>query len=126
LGLALLGMLVIGVSGAITALGDTLFPAGSLREGIQQDLSPTAHFLIRLRVMHPVLAVSTGLLMLLIGVSVRARRADPVARRLASVLVALFFVQLAAGAVNMLLLAPVWMQLVHLFLADLVWVTLVL
>jgi heme A synthase len=126
LGLALLGMLVIGVSGAITALGDTLFPAGSLREGIQQDLSPTAHVLIRLRVLHPLLAVSMGVLMLIIGVSVRARRADPVARRLATVLVTLFFVQLAAGALNMLLLAPVWMQLVHLFLADLVWVTLVL
>jgi heme A synthase len=126
LGAALVGMLVLGVTGAVTALGDTLFPAESLREGIAQDFSPTAHFLIRLRVVHPVLAVSLGLLLLIIGVSVRARRADPAARRLASAMIALFFVQLAIGALNMLLLAPIWMQLVHLFMADVVWVTLVL
>ena len=45
-----LGVLILGVSGAITALGDTLFPAGSLSEGIAQDFAPTAHFLVRLRV----------------------------------------------------------------------------
>ena len=38
--LGFLSVLVLGVSGAITALGDTLFPAGSLREGIAQDLPP--------------------------------------------------------------------------------------
>src|SRR3990172_11520334 len=49
LALGMIGMLILGISGAVTALGDTLFPARSLEEGVQQDLSPTAHFLIRLR-----------------------------------------------------------------------------
>jgi heme A synthase len=35
-------------------------------------------------------------------------------------------VQLVAGFVNVLLLAPVWMQIVHLLLADTLWITYVL
>jgi heme A synthase len=126
LGVALAATLAIGVTGAVTALGDTLFPAESLRAGIRDDFSATAHFLLRLRVLHPVLAVATGLYLLVVAHAVRARRGDPEARRLAAGIVALFFAQLAAGALNLLLLAPVWMQLVHLLLADLVWITLVL
>ncbi|HZH31749.1 MAG TPA: COX15/CtaA family protein, partial [Pyrinomonadaceae bacterium] len=51
----LCGTLLVAVSGAVAALGDTLFPVNSLAEGIRQDLSPTAHFLVRLRVLHPLL-----------------------------------------------------------------------
>ena len=126
LGVALVATLAIGVTGAVTALGDTLFPAESLRAGIRDDFSATAHFLLRLRVLHPVIAIATGLYLLVVAHAVRGRRGDTAARRLAGGIVALFFVQLAAGALNLLLLAPVWMQLVHLLLADLVWITLVL
>ena len=35
-------------------------------------------------------------------------------------------VQMLAGGANVLLLAPVWLQLVHLLLADILWVLLVL
>ncbi len=38
----------------------------------------------------------------------------------------LVIVQLAAGVVNILLNVPVWMQLVHLLLADLMWIVVVL
>jgi heme A synthase len=55
--LGFVGVLVLGMSGALTALGDTLFPVGSIEEGISQDFSPTAHFLIRLRILHPTIAV---------------------------------------------------------------------
>jgi len=33
--------------------------------------------------------------------------------------------QLAAGFLNILLLAPVWMQLAHLLVADALWIALV-
>lgn len=121
----LLGILLIGVSGAITALGDTLFPAGSLREGISQDLDPNSHFLIQLRVWHPVIAAITGFYILFLSVRVAAVRPYRDVRRFAWVLGGLFVVQLAAGMVNLVLLAPVWMQIVHLLLADLVWISLV-
>jgi heme A synthase len=48
------------------------------------------------------------------------------ARSLGSAVAALVVMQVAAGFVNVLLLAPVWLQLVHLLLADLIWLSYVL
>ncbi|HEX8440905.1 COX15/CtaA family protein [Archangium sp.] len=122
---SLVGVLVLGVSGAIAALGDTLFPASSLAEGWSQDVSPTAHVLLRLRVLHPVLAVGVGALVVFSATTVARLRPSPAVRKSARLLSVLYALQLAAGVVNLVLLAPVWMQLVHLLLADAVWVVLV-
>lgn len=123
--LALVGVMLIGITGAITALGDTLFPAGSLAEGLQQDVSPTASFLIRLRVVHPLVAIAVGIYLLLLTFLAEPGE-DHASRLLANALRAMVALQLAAGALNVFLLAPTWMQLVHLLLADAVWITLVL
>lgn len=137
-GLATAGLLLVGVSGAVAALGNTLYPDGSLAEGLAADLSPTSHFLIRLRILHPTFAVltSVGLILgasRLAGVAHRGVRpaSDPVvapvaAGRLAHTVAWLAGIQLLAGAVNLILLAPVWMQLVHLLIADLLWIAFVL
>ena len=123
---ALIGTLLIGVSGAMTALGDTLFPAADLKTGLAQDLLPAAHFLLRLRVLHPALALFTSLY-LAVAVSLSAGpTASPAVRWLARLVLGLFVVQIGAGVTNLLLLAPVTMQLVHLLLADCVWLSLVL
>jgi len=124
--LAFLGVIFIGISGAITALGDTLFPIDSLAEGIQQDFASSSHFLIRLRVWHPVIAIVVGLYLFLLNLLVGLYREEAQMRRFAIALTGLFIFQLLAGMINLVLLAPVWMQLVHLLLADLVWITLVL
>ena len=124
LGLAVAGALVLAVSGAITALGDTLFPVTSLRAGWEADLSSTSHLFIRLRIWHPVIAVLAGGYIAIVA-NMIGRAVSP-AGRLASAVVALVAVQLAAGMVNLWLLAPVWMQLLHLLLADLLWVALIL
>lgn len=126
LGIALLGVLGLGVTGAITALGDTLFPSTSLAAGFSEDFSPAAHFLIRLRVIHPLLAVSVGVYLLVTAVIVARLRPSIATRRLAGVLGVLFLLQLTVGAANLLLLAPIPLQLAHLLLADLVWMALVL
>lgn len=126
LGAGIVGMLVLGVSGAVTALGDTLYPAASLAEGLRQDLSPTAHFLIRLRVLHPTIAIAMGLYLVFAASCVSVLRPDAQTKRFARSIVVLFFVQLGVGALNVVLLAPIWMQLVHLLLADFVWIALVL
>ena len=117
---------LIGVSGAIAALGDTLFPAVSLREGIRQDLSPTAHFLLRLRIFHPALAIIGGVLFATAAVWVFRSIKRTEAHRMAMLVLILTIAQLGAGAINLVLLAPVWMQIVHLLMADLVWISLVL
>ena len=122
----LLLVLLIGVSGAITALGDTLFPVSSVAEGLQQDFDKTASFLVRLRLWHPILSILTGVYLLFLTRLLNAEHADPTVTRL-SRLVAIFVIaQLAVGFVNVMLLAPVWMQVVHLLMADLVWLSLVL
>ena len=117
-------LLLLGASGAVTALGDTLFPARSLAEGIAQDLSPTAHVLIRLRVFHPLGAVLVGGFTAVVAVAVGFGRGAQ-ARRAAVVVLGLFLTQITVGVVNLALLAPVWAQLVHLLLADAVWLSVV-
>jgi heme A synthase len=123
---AFLGVLVLGVTGAITALGDTLFPAESLAQGVAQDFSPQAHFLIRLRVWHPLIAITVAFYTLFLAGLVAMFRVTNRIRRIAAYLAIGFVLQLLAGLVNLVLLAPVWMQIIHLLLADLVWIGLVL
>jgi heme A synthase len=125
-GLALLSILVLGSSGAIAALGDTLFPVASLREGMAQDLSPLAHVFLRLRLLHPFIALVTGLIVFVTASVVRTLRATPRVRLLSRVVTIVFATQFAAGLLNMTLLAPVPMQIVHLLLADATWIALVL
>ncbi|MCC6731438.1 MAG: protoheme IX farnesyltransferase [Chthonomonadales bacterium] len=124
--LALVGVALLGVSGAVTALGDTLFPASSLQQALAQDISPTAHFLLRLRFFHPLIAVSVGVYVLLIAGLATYLRPGGRVRRTAHVVGALFVLQVALGFANMLLLAPVWMQLAHLVVADAVWIALLI
>ncbi len=122
---ALGGTLLLGMTGAITALGDTLFPSRSLAEGFAQDVSPTAHLLIRLRVIHPTLAVAMAAVLLLTAGVCATRRPSRETRRFGIAVASLVVTQLLAGVVNLVLLAPTWMQLVHLLLADLLWLALV-
>lgn len=125
LGAGLTGVLAVGVTGAIAALGDTLFAAASLREGLAQDFSPAAHFLLQLRVLHPTVAAAVGVYLLFARGAVAARRPSPEVARLSAATGALVLLQIGAGLLNLFLLAPVWMQLVHLLLADLLWMVLV-
>lgn len=122
----LMGVLLLGMSGALTALGDTLFPVSSLREGIQQDFSAAAHFLVRLRILHPSIAVLVAVYLIFVINWINARVSRQLNRQIGWLLISLFVVQLLAGLINVLLLAPVWMQMVHLLLSDLVWICLVM
>jgi len=119
--MGLAATLVVGVSGSLAALGDTLFPASSLRGAFEQDFAVGSPWLLRLRGVHPVSALVAGIFVLwLVG---QARRAG--AGRLAAVVLALLGFQFALGLADVLLLAPVWMQIVHLLGADLYWIALV-
>jgi len=119
-------MVFSGVTGAVAALGDTLFPATSLVHGFMQDLDANGALLLRLRVFHPVAAAAAAAVLLVAARLTARERPEPRVRRAAGAVTALVLVQLAAGAVNLALLAPVGLQLVHLALADLAWIALVL
>jgi heme A synthase len=124
-GIPLAAMLVVGASGAVTALGDTLFPSASLSAGLREDFSPTAHLFVRLRAIHPLLAAMTGAGTIIAAGLVRALRPSHAVQTWSRATGALVAAQVAAGVVALLTRAPVWMQLVHLLLADSAWIALV-
>jgi cytochrome c oxidase assembly protein subunit 15 len=124
---AAVGILLIGVSGAIAALGDTLFAAGSLAEGMRQDFASGAHPFIRLRILHPIIACVLGVYILVLsGYTLSSGDASAPVKRLGIGLIGITCLQLCLGAVNLLLMAPVPIQILHLLLADLLWITFVL
>ena len=125
LGSCLLGVILLSVMGAITALGATLFPVNSIAEGLSRDLAPR-HFLESLIWIHPVAAVFLGLVLTFCIVMIGSLRKGAAIATMAKLQIGLVVAQLILGGVNLMLHAPVWLQLVHLFLADLVWVNLVL
>ena len=118
--------ILVSVTGVIAALGDTLFPSASLAEGMRQDLSSGASILIRLRTAHPILAILAAAYFLAAAVSVMRAKPQPITSRIALGVLVLSVAQLCAGAINLALLAPIGMQIVHLLLADLLWIALVL
>lgn len=126
LGAGLLLMMAVSALGAVTALGDTLYPSESLGEGVARDFAADAHFSETLRVWHPVLAVFSAIyLYVFLAMTMRGRR-PPLAKRWARIAQLLVAAQVAAGFLNLVLLAPLWMQAMHLFLADSVWIALLL
>jgi heme a synthase len=129
--LGLLGLtatLAVGVSGSLAALGDTLYPAATLRAAFTADFSEQSSWLLRLRFIHPLSALIAGLFIcwLVRTAFRRSRHGDRLGdRRLGVGVVALLLLQIGLGLGDVLLLAPVWMQIVHLLGADLLWVALV-
>ncbi|MGD0775624.1 MAG: COX15/CtaA family protein [Candidatus Solibacter sp.] len=117
-------VMILGISGAIAALGDTLFPSRSLAEGWVRDFDPAANIFVRLRILHPAIAALAGAWLVYYAGATAGRRPD--LRTRAWVLLGMVAGQIAAGVANLLLSAPVWMQLVHLLLADALWISLVL
>jgi heme A synthase len=130
LGIGLLGMLILGASGAVTALGDTLFPAsGPLSEEIRKDFSPTAHYLLRLRVFHPGIAVGVGIYLGMVTAWIRRKYAAENNNALETVTSAFFWLyglQIVLGVINVALFAPVWMQIIHLLVTNLIWISYIL
>jgi heme A synthase len=115
------GVVLLGITGALSALADTLYPASSLEAGLAQDWSAQASGLLRLRALHPLFALLMGLWLVYYASSRLV-----LARQPAIAAIALVCLQIAAGVMNVALLAPLWMQVTHLLLADLLWIAVVL
>ncbi len=120
-------LLIAGVVGAIAALGDTLFAPGSVAESFRQDLGAQAHPFVRIRILHPILAAAAGLYLIVLALNVAGKKSSaPTLKRLAVAVIALVAAQFAVGVLNILLLVPIPMQIVHLFFADALWLSFVL
>lgn len=121
---SLVGTIVMAVTGAIAALGDTIYKTDSLISGLRDDFAADASFILRHRPLHPFAAI-----LVTVGVILVAQRLSQVqpsiiwrARRVQW----LFVAQTVVGLVNLVMLAPIWLQISHLLLADLLWINLIL
>lgn len=113
--------LLTGAAGSVAALADTIFPSRSLHDALIADFSSGSPALLRLRWLHPVCAV-----LLVLCCTVLIERSAKLGRRAAAIgLLCNLGVQLALGAADVVLLAPVWIQVLHLLTADIFWISLV-
>lgn len=120
-------ILITGVSGSMAALTNMLFPSATIAEGIAKDFDPDSHVLLRLRILHPILSVMTAVFLVFAAGWIRQRaEGAPDILRWSNALSILVILQVLFGAATLLMLAPIVMQLGHLLLADLVWISFVL
>lgn len=122
--LGLYALVVVSAIGAVVALGDTLFPPNSLVAGFAEDFNSTAHFLVRLRLWHPLIAVAVSLYLMTLITQSDALD-EPSIQKPARLALWLILGQIALGIVNILALAPLSLQMAHLFVANVLWVSLV-
>jgi cytochrome c oxidase assembly protein subunit 15 len=118
-------VMIVGVTGSLAALGDTLFPATSLGAALAQDFSATSGWLVRWRWTHPTIAffASVFLIWMLVRASRRCAHWDN--RGLSALVLMLLAAQYLLGVLDVVLLAPIWLQVVHLLGADILWAALV-
>lgn len=124
----IIGLLIVGISGSIAALSNLLYaPAGTIAEGIRQDISSESPALIQLRGFHPLMSVTFGIILILsVGWFKKEASGNAAVQRLASLISILVLVQFASGLLTIFMHAPIVMQLLHLFLADVIWISFVL
>lgn len=102
--------LVVSVTGAIAALSVTLFPSISLLQGIIDDFSHDSHIFIKLRVVHPFLAVT-----IMSGFMVWLFMKNQT-RFALEILFAMFI-----GVITLVTLSPVGLKIAHLGIAHVLW-----
>jgi cytochrome c oxidase assembly protein subunit 15 len=115
--LALLAALLTGATGSLAALADTLFPAKSFSAAIAQDFAASSPLLLRIRWLHPATSCLAVAATVFLAYRLRSK-----ASRYAVLLV---FIQCALGTADVLFLAPDWLQVMHLLVADLYWIALI-
>ncbi len=113
----MIGMLVLSFTGGIAAMGNTIFPAESLAEGLRADFDANSHPLIRLRALHPLIAVSVGVYLFVSLAFAWSLKPVAAAKRLAQALLGVYVLQVLIGVVNLAFLAPIPLQLLHLGVA---------
>jgi cytochrome c oxidase assembly protein subunit 15 len=121
-GVIFLATMLAGITGAVAALADTLFPSTSLRASLMQDFGSVTAVLLHFRLFHPAAALITACYVL--WIVLRSSTNQNRFSRSAIALVISVLVQVGLGMANVLFLAPVWLQIAHLFVADVLWVLL--
>lgn len=123
LGLGLLGLLILTSSGAVTSLGDVLFPIRNTAEALALSRTPGENILVYLRIYHPLIAIALSVYLVLVANWVGGMRLSPDTKRLGRLFSLFFVLQLGMGYLNVRSAAALSTQLPHLLLSDLVWLS---
>lgn len=118
-------LLVLGATGSLNAISDAVFPADSVVDGIADEFGPTAPALLRLRVIHPILAVIGGIFVAWVAMRVSSGRSRAT-QRLSAAFTLVVLSQMFIGITNIFLLTPLAVQVIHLFVADILWIVFVM
>jgi protoheme IX farnesyltransferase len=122
----LAGLMALGVTGAITSMGDLIYPKEFRLDRAIESLPASAHFLERMRQAHPFAAMGIGLLVAALARFASARTGSAAVARASRLLQAGYLVQLGIGLVSLATSAHIAMQMIHLLAADAMWITAVL
>src|SRR5579863_10535028 len=122
---AIVAVLIVGVTGSLAALGDTLFPVSSIGAALAQDFSATSGWLLRWRWTHPTIAFFAIIFLIWILVRASRRSVHWDNRGLSALVLLLLAAQYLLGMLDVVLLAPLWLQIIHLLGADVLWAALV-
>ncbi len=115
-------ILILAITGAWAALSNSLFPENNLAAGLIADFSESSHFLIRLRIFHPVFAIlGAGSLALFFWVKAQTTE-ESTSGKSALVLSLILACQILFGLATLFFHAPSWMKIVHLGFAHLIWI----
>ncbi len=123
---SLVALLGLTVTGAISALGDTLYPPENHLQVMEQAILPTANLVMKARPVHPYTAVVIAMFLSLAAGLFDHLRPSPQTRRFAYGVWLMLGVQMILGLINIGLLAPLWMQILHTAAADVLWLSLIL
>lgn len=118
-------VLLIGASGALNALADTLIQSGELADAVPGEVQVTEPVLRQIRTIHPLVSIIGGLALFML-VRYLAVDASEQVRRLALGIQGIVWLQFVVGLLNIALEVPLETQLVHLFVADVLWIAVVL
>lgn len=110
--------LLSGATGSITALADVLFPSESFIQGFMEDFDETSELLTRLRILHPIVAS-----LLSISLFFESNRLKNTYKLNTKSLKLMVLVAVTLGVVNVL--SNIWLPLsvLHLAIADFLWIT---
>ena len=118
-------VLIIGATGALNALADTLIQSDALRQAAPGEFLVTEPILTQVRAIHPFVAIIGGLTLYML-VRYLATGAESTVKWLGLGIQAVVWVQFFVGLLNIALEVPLETQLIHLFVADVLWIALVL
>jgi cytochrome c oxidase assembly protein subunit 15 len=122
---AVIAVMIVGVTGSLAALGDTLFPASSLGLALAQDFLATSGWLVRWRWMHPTVAFLSSIVLIWLLIRAVRRKVLWDNRSLSALILLLLAAVYVLGLLDVVLLAPLWVQVAHLLAADMLWAALV-